>query len=267
MVYENLAYGDSSLKVEFRQDSMPQNHSSYLHWHLQPELLYITHGKVRIFGNHTPQEYSAGEIAIINSNDLHMIEGVDEENTYYCLIPDLSICNVGKMPVRSSNEEAKTVYHNIVIELTKQSYNYQEVVNGYLKVLQALLSRETSEHSLPLTPSRKSDLIKKVIQYLSTNFYKDISLDDVSIAVNHDKYYLSHIVKEYTGRTIISHLNLIRCNNAYTMLSTGMHTVEQVAYANGFTNLSYFSKTYKTIRGNRPSEDIPTKMTNREEEI
>ena len=267
MVYENLAYGDASLKVEFRQDSMPQNHSSYLHWHQQPELLYITHGKVRIFGNHAPQEYSAGEIAIINSNDLHMIEGVEKTNTYYCLIPDQSICDIGKMPVRSSSEEAKAIYLNIVLELTKQSYNYQEMVNGYLKVLQALLSREIPEHSISLIPSRKSELIKKVIKYLNTNFHKNISLNDISVAINHDKYYLSHIVKEYTGRTIISHLNLIRCNNAYAMLSTGMHTVEQVAYANGFTNLSYFSKTYKTIRGNSPSEDIPIKKDNRTEEI
>ena len=103
---------------------------------------------------------------------------------------------------------------------------------------------------------KKIELVRAATQYIYENYHKDISLEEIAESLNVSKYYLSHIFKEATGKTVLNHLNYVRCTNANTMLSSGKYSVSQSAFASGFSNLSYFSKTYKSVIGNSPKNDI-----------
>ena len=82
------------------------------------------------------------------------------------------------------------------------------------------------------------------------------TFEEICKKFNASKYYLSHIFKEITGQTIISHLNFVRCKHAKSLLKSGNYNVSESAYKSGFNNLSYFSKTYKSIMGNLPIKDL-----------
>ena len=266
--YEYHSYKDPKLKLIFHTDylenlsgaSIPKEQitDTWIHWHKNPELLLVLNGQMTVSCNGITRKYEPGEVAVINSNEMHLINPIYEDTLYHCLIVDSEICNIKPLPARSSNPEVISLYHKIASELQEEKAYYREAVTGYIKAMFSLLARENSDPEDSGSSSRKMELTKAAIDYMYSNFQNELSLKEISEALNLNKYYLSHIFKETTGKTVLEHLNYIRCSNALSMLSSGNYTVTQSAYASGFTNLSYFSKTYKKIIGNSPTSDIPS---------
>jgi len=217
----------------------------------------VTEGKLSVKCDGEERIFGEGEIAIINSNQIHDINAVDERVCYYCLIIDTSISGgIDRLPSKSSNKFAIELYLNIVDELKNRELNYKEAVIGFCKALLSVLSREkTNFEENEKHLSNKVEIVRNTSQYIYENFQKEISLNEISEALGISKFYLSHIFKEVTGKTVLNHLNFVRCNNAKSMLETGKYNVAQCAYASGFSNLSYFSKTYKNIMGISPAKE------------
>lgn len=254
MPYEYHYYDDPKLKLFFHEDRIKK--SAWFHWHKSPEFLLVLDGQISVNCDGIERKYVPGEIAIINNNEMHLINACYEEAVYFCLIVDSEICDLAPLPHRSSDPGVVALYKQIAKELQERKLNYREAVIGYIKAMIALLSRESVGSKAPPI-SRKMELTKAAIEYMYCNFQKELSLEKISTALNFNKYYLSHIFKENTGKTVMEHLNYIRCSNAFSMLSSGKYNVTQSAYASGFSNLSYFCKTYKKIIGNNPASDIP----------
>lgn len=251
-------YQDPELKIIFHEDHINSKSLNQLHWHKSPELLLITSGRLTVFCDGIERIYNPNEIAIINNNQLHDMYTNSEKCIYYCLIVDSEIYdnNNSMLSPKCESKEAVSVYKRIVAELTNKKPNYKEAVIGYTKVLFSLISREEFAKDELSKNKRKVKLVKRATQYIYENFTEDITLQEISDYLNTSKYYLSHIFKEITGKTIISHLNYVRCNHAKSLLKSGEYNVAESAYASGFSNLSYFSRIYKNIMGNLPVKDL-----------
>lgn len=262
MLYEyhnDYHYNDPELKVILHYTILEsKNNYSQAHWHKSPEFLLVVSGKLKVFCDGVESTYENNELAIFNSNQVHDMSPEGEKCKYYCLIIDSEMFdNINiSLPNKSINKEAIEIYKKIVKELTDKKENYKEAVIGYTKVLITLLSREKVENNINPKNKRKVKLVKNATQYIFENLSKDITLDEISKHLNISKFYLSRIFKEITGNTVVSHMNYIRCNHAKSLLKSGKYNVAESAYASGFTNLSYFSKTYKSIMGNSPIKDI-----------
>ncbi len=257
MPYEYHKYSENDLKIIFHTEELYDYEEIEIHWHKSPELLLVTEGVLSVKCDGEELTFHKGDISIINGNQIHEINAVDKKACYYCLIIDSSICGeIGELPSKSSNEFAVELYLNIVNELKNRELNYKEAVIGFCKALLSVLSREQiSGFKNEKHLSNKVEIVRNASQYMYENFQKEISLNEISEALGISKFYLSHIFKEVTGKTVLNHLNFVRCNNAKSMLETGKYNVAQCAYASGFSNLSYFSKTYKNVMGISPAKE------------
>ena len=256
MPYEYHKYADNELKIIYHYEELFDYEEIEIHWHKSPELLLIKEGVLSVKCDGNEQHYSSGEIAVINGNQIHDISSVKEKAIYHCLIIDTSICGkIDKLPTKTNSNSAVKLYLNIVDELKNKELNYKEAVVGYCKALLSVLSRELPSDKFKKGHlSNKMEIVRNATQYMYENFQSDFSLDKLSEELGVSKYYLSHIFKEITGKTIINHLNFLRCNNAKSLLESGKYNVAQSAYASGFSNLSYFSKIYKSIMGSTPTK-------------
>lgn len=261
MPYEYHKYADNDLKIIFHTEELYDYEEIEIHWHKNPELLLVLDGVLSVKCDGNELLYNKGDIAIINSNQTHDINSISDTSHYHCLIIDSTICGeIESLPAKSSNIRAVNLYLNIVEEFENKHLNYKEAVIGYSKALLSVLSREISfNEQIEQHITNKIEIVRAATQYIFENFHKSISLEQISDALGLSKFYLSHIFKEITGKTVLNHLNIVRCNNAKSMLKSGKYNVAQSAYASGFSNLSYFSKTYKTIIGNSPTKDLKTK--------
>ena len=258
MLYEFHKYKETDLKIIFHSTSFRKGVVRGFNLHRNPELLLVTEGTLTVYFDGQPKNFKPGELAIVRSNVLHSFNTADEICKYHCLIIDHSLCeNIDALPEYSNDATVISIYNSIANELESKQYNYKQVVIGYCKSLLALLSRAAIHEGLPAyTMSPKTELMRNTFQYIYDNFQKPISTKDISEAMSVSQYYLSHVFKSSTGKTVLEILQFVRCKNAYAMLSSGRFNVSQSAFKSGFNNLSYFSKTYKKIMGKLPVDEL-----------
>ncbi|MCM1040258.1 MAG: response regulator [Ruminococcus sp.] len=101
---------------------------------------------------------------------------------------------------------------------------------------------------------KSHSIIEMSQNYIKSNFNKDISLDDVSRAVNISPYYFSKIFKEGTGENFIEYLTNIRIEKAKELLSTTEYSMKEICSMCGYADPNYFSRSFKKNVGVTPTE-------------
>ena len=105
-------------------------------------------------------------------------------------------------------------------------------------------------------PIANSDAyVRKAIVFISENYDRQLTADEIASSLGITKYHLVREFRKYTGETVISHLNKVRCTKARQMILGG-YTVTQAAMECGFESVSYFSQKFKKIMGISPREYI-----------
>ena len=94
----------------------------------------------------------------------------------------------------------------------------------------------------------------RVNQYLEAHFSEDISLDELSSAININKFSLCRNYQKSQGISIIEQLKKIRIGKAKRYLSGSSCTIEEIGKMCGYDSPSYFSKTFRDETGMTPRE-------------
>ena len=81
------------------------------------------------------------------------------------------------------------------------------------------------------------------------------NVGDLAQDMNLSRQQLYRKTKALTGKSIASYVRLIRLHHGKKLLKTTEFNVSEVAYQVGFTDPSYFSKTYSQEFGYAPSEE------------
>ncbi|MBR5422133.1 MAG: response regulator [Lachnospiraceae bacterium] len=101
---------------------------------------------------------------------------------------------------------------------------------------------------------RSTDTIKLAKDYISDNYSKELSLDDVSRVVNISPYYFSKLFKEATGENFIEYLTNLRIEKAKELLSGSELSMKEICAQCGWQDPNYFSRTFKKNVGLTPTE-------------
>ena len=98
------------------------------------------------------------------------------------------------------------------------------------------------------------DVVEASKVYINANYTKNITLEDLSMAVNVSSYYLSRIFKENTGENFIDYLTRLRIERAKELLGTTSYSMKEIGVMSGYSDPNYFSKTFKKNVGVTPTE-------------
>ncbi len=234
-------------------------------WHKNIEILCCFQGKGYVRCGGEVYDFTENDIVVVNSDLLHTV-GSNTCVAYCCFIVGSSFC------IENGIRTEELVFHNVIrdgviLELMKEiarihnSFDSRDpcAVADYRYAALGILRRLCREHSSPRTgnPADFSSVyIKKAITYIRSNLTKKLSLDDIADHIGISKFYLSREFKKLTGNTVVSFINILRCSEAKRLMEKGM-SVSSAAYACGFENLSYFSRTFQRIIGVPPSSYTP----------
>ena len=257
-MYESHIFQNPNLKIIFHYDEMSKRHKFHVHWHRNPELLLGMSGEGVVSLDGKEVTLKAGEIVIINSQ-IHQIQPVSDSVAYWCLILSAeSFGNPNDLPDKTSDPQIIKLYHAVIREFNQKSPYYEETIKGYLASLLSLLRRQYLIEGAP-NPNKensKVQIVKRTLDYIHENFTKPLSTATVAAAIGLSKYYLCHLFKEETGKTIFEYLLFVRCRNARELIRNTKCSVAEAAYESGFSNLSYFSKVYFRTFASLPSEEL-----------
>ena len=127
--------------------------------------------------------------------------------------------------------------------------------NEQFKCLSALALELTSEVRDYLVNTKcESPLVKDVCEYLFIHYNQAINLEKLAEKFSVSKFYLSHIFKKETGKSIGAYLEDIRMLRAKELLHDNAFSISEVASLVGFPDNNYFTKAFKKKAGLTPSK-------------
>ena len=91
---------------------------------------------------------------------------------------------------------------------------------------------------------------------IEENYSENITINDIGKAVGLSPSYLCACFRNATKTSINRYLNNIRCNEAKRLLTEENISVTEAATQCGFNNMSYFSRMYRNIIGELPSQTL-----------
>lgn len=96
--------------------------------------------------------------------------------------------------------------------------------------------------------------IRKALDYVSREFQRSFSLEEVARASGLSVSRLSHLFKEETGATVRGFVESLRLQHAEQLLRVTSLSVAEVAFACGFEDPFYFSNRFRRQTGVSPRE-------------
>ena len=271
-LYENHNLENQALPIIYHEQYKIFKNLSFgrTNWHENIEILQITEGSGTIMNDSEHIHAKHGEIVVINANHIHAFTAESESFAYRCLIIDRSFCISNGFDSSFLDFDTCFVDTNISQLLETLSHEWSLPANSPYRTLKIraivlqIMKLLCLEHSTPRDfehiDSKISFSIKKAIDFISTNYEKDISLDDVANHVGLNKYYFAHEFRTITGFTFVSYLNKLRCEMSKRLLITSKTNISEVAKSCGFRSKSYFAKTFKKYMGLLPNEYRQKKM-------
>ncbi len=103
-------------------------------------------------------------------------------------------------------------------------------------------------------PSKSNEITKKSIRFISKNFSRPLSLEEVAGYVHLNPSYFSTLFKQSTGSSFKEYLNMVRIEESKRLLADTDYSIIDIALATGFEDQSYFSKVFKKYTGLTPKQ-------------
>lgn len=245
-------------------NSMRSSTGSPCNWHRNIEIILILSGQGSVRYGAKLIPISAGDAVIVGADAMHQLYA-DGTMDYDYLIIDESFCQ------ENGIDTSRRRFDECVRD--------KRISRGVYSVRDAILECAESESPLKIAKARRAALellillvedyshepgeeagascraeeyIKVVLEHINRAYTSHISLDELSALANVSKFHLVREFKRYTGHTIMTYINILRCRRAEVAIAEGA-SVTAAALEAGFESLSYFSRTYKKLTGHTPS--------------
>jgi two-component system response regulator YesN len=98
------------------------------------------------------------------------------------------------------------------------------------------------------------DPINEAKKVLDDHLAADVSLDYIAKKIGLNSSYLSFLFKQSTGETFIQYRIRKRMERAKQLLAIPHYRITEVSYEIGYADHPHFTKTFKKITGQTPSE-------------
>lgn len=272
--FENKHHGSSKFPFEYYFiDNTSPRFVMPAHWHNEFEIIRIVSGGFELHLNNVGYALSAGDVITVDGGCIH--HGIPTEDCVYeCIVFNLNMLMKQQAdyatallsPLISSDATAVS----LVREGESEAYRYLSSLFGTAKERESFYELDIysdlfkifsiffKENRIIAQSNKKlckqSQAISAVLDKIEADFDEDIPLTELAEIAGLNEKYLCRIFKDYTEKTIVEYINEVRVENACYEMSIGNKNITRAAFDSGFNDLSYFSKTFKRIKGISPTE-------------
>jgi AraC-like DNA-binding protein len=139
----------------------------------------------------------------------------------------------------------------------RRTVPYRHAGSSYLSTLLYYLtdkvqSKESNNDETFLPSASYTTVSQKAIEYIDKNYMYNFTLDALAAAISYHKNYICSQFKRDSGITLSTYMNYVRVFHAAEYIVYGDYTLQQICNAVGFSNVSYFTKTFREIVGVPP---------------
>ena len=253
------------------------------HIHNYIEIIYALSGKYQIILNNQDYSFQAGDMVLINSNEIHKISSLTEGRNEYIVVkfePELFYTTSQSlfemkyvMPfilnesthqkVFVKEEIEKTVIPGLISNISREfedkNYGYELALRANIFHLFLFILRRWNEENADLNIDKEisRDMMKRmqsVFDYIEENYYNDITAYDMALRCNLSYSYFSRLFTRIMKRSFREYLNYVRITKAERLLTTTDSNITEIALQVGFSTSSYFIQQFKLYTGISPKQ-------------
>jgi len=217
------------------------------------ELVFMGAGLPHLFKNEEKDVSSSADYIIVKFKDLF------ESESFFSLPEFSTINNFLKNAERGILFSKKTVkkVKRLLIELADSKGTDRILL--FIQVFKIISEAEdyqymASEGFFLKSSSKGEDRIQKVIDYITENYIKDISLEDLADVSYMTTNSFCRYFKNRTGKTAFEFIREFRVNKACQMLINGEKSIADICYDTGFNSFSSFNRIFKNLKNISASE-------------
>ncbi|MFV0465350.1 MAG: AraC family transcriptional regulator [Lachnospiraceae bacterium] len=284
---EHASRGTFDFPLEFYhiRPGHPRYEMSY-HWHTDFELIRVLSGTFLLHLEGSEFLLHEGDVAFIHDGMLH--GGHPNNCIYECIVFDLRLLLKSSYTIQKYlngiadqklilhtfypnpgssyqfsdakniriHQELHKILYVLFYSMQQKSLGYELIVIGSLyhffgSIIENNLYQDNPESS-NILDRNKLQPIKDVLALIESDYGNELTLTDLSKKANMSPKYFCRFFHEMTQRTPIDYLNYYRIECACIELVTSGKSITEVAYSCGFSNLSYFIRTFKKYKGITP---------------
>ena len=101
---------------------------------------------------------------------------------------------------------------------------------------------------------KNSEIMETILQYMRSNYQKEISLNQVAENVYMSVPYLCKIFKEYTNQTFTDYLTTLRIEASMELLRTSNKKIMDIAASVGYANVQSYIRAFKKVNNMTPTD-------------
>lgn len=253
------------------------------HYHEHIEILYGIQGNFSIFLDDRLHYFSAGDMVVINSMDVHTMQSYDEGENSYIVIrfkPELlytssqtifeakyvlpfTMKTVVHQKIFTKEEISKTeipdLLFNILSEDSEKEYGFELAIRTNIGRIFLWILRNWQKKGLDLNLGEglnqaTIERLQLVFDYVNHHYDQPITIEDMANLCGMSYSYFSRFFKKTMQRNFSDYVNLIRITKSEHLLSTTDNNITEIAFAVGFSTTSYFIEQFKYFKKMTPKK-------------
>ncbi len=260
-LYEKIPVEEKNFPIRFRFYESAKGFSP--HWHEHIELLYFVYGNCKINCGVESVEVNAGDLILVNSNELH---GINEkkEVKYYCIIinpsffADVNFDRVLLQKHIRGDAYVKECFDSLVSEYGTRGEGSDMRVKSIMYALMAYLlnnykAEQLSDRAYDVRMTKMIRL-NSVLSYISKHYQEKISTAQLAEMCFLSECYFCRFFKNATGYAVVDYINRFRVERAAVLLLNTNASITEIASNVGFNDINFFSRMFKKYMKKSPSE-------------
>jgi len=252
-----------------------------MHFHGEFEIIYVKEGCGKQYVSDSVEDFGPKTLILTGPNTRHYM---DSDPMYKCGNKRLRVKGIIIQFEEHFMSQAIQTYEDLshikkLFDESKQGISFPypsneeiiekmelltgkkgiSLITGLLELLD-LMARNSQRRLLGTLPFSESYTfytdyrMKKIIAYVSDNYKKEITLDDISSLIAMNKSAFCRYFKEKSGTSFMDYLLNIRIGHARQLLLTESMDVNQVSLESGFNSITHFNRIFKRFTGHTPTE-------------
>ncbi len=249
------------------------------HWHEEMEAIVLTQGSMVIAAGNRKYTLQEGEGFFINSGALHgawsldttgcqfhslvfhprLVGGSNDsvffQNYVQPLMKNTALEGAVLSPRISWQADAIEAIENAWQACAREPIGYEFQVRTNLSQLLCQMQSTFPESGAPNKKQlRAAERIKNMLRFIHENFARDLNTSDIAGSTGVSDSECLRCFHTIIGTTPIQYLRQYRIQRSAQMLMDTEWPISEIAIRCGFQDVSYFTKTFRELRGCAPSE-------------
>ena len=273
-LYERKVLSDEELPVEMQSSFWNELGIAFpVHWHEHIELHYILQGTAEFHIDQQILPVQAGDLLVVNPNELHTASCTQSPYKSYVLIfdlPDLSR-ELAKKRYRfftlvRNDPTVQTLISRIFSESAQQKLGHKALCRALITEFLVYLCRHYADQPFPelaaLRRGKALERLNPVLQYVEAHYPERMTVEQLADMMHLSEDRFAHLFREGVQQAPLQYINEVRLRKAMALLRTHEYTVTAVAEAVGFTDYNHFGRLFRKRYGFTPNQvrlgkDIP----------